>query len=456
MKKQKKRLKLPGLTRPKRGPNAPPAPKTAAPADESLEAMRRAYALERQQKLREKQKHTEEEERRRLFVRRTRGASNAKAVQTARARSYYRFSRDFPSKTSPDGYRENAVSPRTPRRILWTAVAAALTFCLALLLTRTGLSISREPPAETTAQEPLPAQEQPLRMLRFSYDNYAGGDAQAIAEKLKERGCNVAVFEVKDEQGRLNLDAAEPDAPLRRNVDPEETLRALQEAGYRTCAYLCCFLDPAAAQWDTAMSVLDGDGGVWTDDAGRGWLNPYSARARTYLTRTVSAAAKAGFDYLLLDRVAFSADIGASPARYPGESEGGARADVLAAFIADALKAAGDVPVIVMARASAFDPLASADLTAYGGPLTQCGAPLLCVDARLHEQVKNETSDGVRYLDPTAIPFVFTLTAGDAAADGIADSLSEAKGLICVEDGDTLEETLRAAKLTKLEGYVIW
>ena len=78
-------------------------------------------------------------------------------------------------------------------------------------------------------------------------------------------------------------------------MDPAQTLAALHEAGFDVCAYISCFLDPAAAEWETDMAVLKGTdgGGVWLDDSGAGWLNPYAERARAYISQIAAAAASA-------------------------------------------------------------------------------------------------------------------------------------------------------------------
>ncbi len=456
-------MKKPKIRLPRRSA-AGEKPKTkkrgAAPPeseDKTLEAIQKAYALERQQQNREKRKKTEEQELNLLFWRRTRAAPNAKAPVTSRSRAYYRFSRRY-RPADAAGVRDNTLRPKTASRTVLTALLLLGVFCLSFVMTKTGMLISAETPAATEAPEPPAAEETPMRFLRIPTGLYAAGDAASIAEALKARGCNTAVIEIKDEAGNVNLATPDFAAASENDVDPTQTLAALHEAGFDVCAYISCFLDPAAAEWETDMAVLKGTdgGGVWLDDSGAGWLNPYAERARAYISQIAAAAAEAGFDRILLDHVCFSPDVGAAPAYYPGENAGGARNAALTAFVQQAVKAAGDAPVIVMTDYTAFDPLAAADLPAYGGSMLNTPAALMAVDARLSRQKKNRTVGTEHFADPADLPFVFTLAAGDAAAKGLAEALGTSDGLICVEDGDTLDETLRAALLTRLTGYLIW
>lgn len=419
--------------------------------------MKRAFALRMRRRSREQEKRSAEQEQLRVFVRRTKSASGKKAERTARTRAYYRFAREYPANVDAEGFRENEPPRKKKHAAALIALCAVLAFCLAFVLTKTGLLLSREAPADAGETEQPPAQASLLGYYRFPYDVYAGGDTEAMRETLRANNCGAALFEIKSESGYVNLATESISVAGRRGAEPEATLAALREAGVKTCAYISCFLDPLAAEWEPDMAVLRDDGGVWADNAGDGWLNPFSVSARAYIARIVEAAADAGFDSVLLDHVCFSADSGTSMAYYPGEANSSlTRNGVLAAFVEEAVEAAGGAEVIVMCRYPAFDPVAAADLPGYGGSLLQTAAGALCADARLSRQQKNCSVGTAHFADPAAMPFVFTLAVGDYAAGGVADSLSGADVLVCVENDDALSETLEAVRLSGATGCVIW
>lgn len=424
---------------------------------ESVAQMKRAFALGNRRRSLEKEKRAAERERRQVFLRRTKAASGKKAARTARTRAYYRFAKSYPANVDEAGFRENAPPQKKKRRILLILLCAALAFCLAFVAARTCMLLSREPPPGADTADTQPEQPTPLGYYRFSYSDYEAGNTDAMLETLRANGCGAALFEIKSESGYVNLSAPGLALAGRREVTPDKTLAALKAAGMKTCAYISCFLDPLAAAWEPGMAVTRADGGVWTDNAGAGWLNPFSERARTYLTGIVSAAAQAGFDAVLLDNVCFSTDSGTASAVYPGEENGPlSRNGALNAFVSQAAEAAGGAQVILMSRYPAFDPVAALDAPGAGGNLLQTAAGALCVDARLSRQPKNCTVGTSRFADPAAMPFVFTLAVCDFTRSGVSDALSGADVLACLANDETLGETLEAARLSGVAGYVIW
>ena len=455
---EKNKTKARRSRRGKAGKGEAPAPTGSAPAG-NIEQWRKDFALGRRQETREKQRQAEAQERLQVFIRRTREASGKKAQKTARTRGYYRFSKTYPSNVDAEGFREPPPSPGGKKRIWLCVLCGLLAFCLSFVVTKTSLLISKETPENAVQDEDLTPPAAKLRMLRFSYEDYAAGNAAAVVETLNANGCNAALFEIKSPSGYVNLAMPEFAAAGKREVDPSAMLEQIKAAGCETAAYISCFLDPLAARWEVSMAVrrTNDQGDVWTDNAGFAWLNPFSQAARTYVSQIASSAAKAGFDYIVLDNVCFSSDSGTAMPYYPGEDGAGvSRNAVLNAFVEDIVTSASGARVIVMCRFSAFDPLADADLPAYGGNLLQTAASALCVDARLSFQQKNVAIGTERFSDPASLPFVFTLAAGDYAVQGITDALSGAESMICIENGDTLADTLRAVKLMNLYGYVIW
>ena len=419
--------------------------------------MKRAFALGRRRRSREQEKLTAEQERLRVFRRRIRSADDKKAEPTVRTKAYYRFARTYPANVDAEGFRENTPAPKTKKRAVVLVLCAAIAFCLSFVLAKTGALISRETPSPAEETENTAPAASQLGYYRFSYEEYAGGDTAAMQETLRANGCGAALFEIKSESGYVNLSAPDLETAGYRDVDPAETVAALRKAGIKTCAYISCFRDPLAAEWNPGMAVMRSDGGAWADNAGVGWLNPFSGRARAYLTAIIEAAAAAGFDSILLDHVCFSADSGTSMAYYPGE-EGSAlsRRDALNTFVEEAVGAASGAEIILMCRYPAFDPLAAADLPGYGGNLLETVAVALCADARLSRQPKNCSVGTSHFADPADMPFVFTLSVCDFAAAGVADSLSGADVLVCVENDAARDETLEAARLSGVAGYVVW
>jgi hypothetical protein len=418
--------------------NSPP------PEGQPKEALRqrRERALSRQRKRREQQQKSESGERRAIFERRLKKASARKAPFTLRTRGYYRFSRDFPGNVDETGLRENRSGRKRAvlRGILW-AIGLIAVFCVSFTLAKAAWLVSNEPPAVTGPTEPADTEMTAFRALHFSRGDMEDAGEAYVKQALKDAGAAVAVFEVKDAEGYVYVYT--------------DLLRELHADGIRAAAYISCFQD-SVHTWETpALSVrsLNENGGVWTDNAGAGWLNPFSPEARALLLDTVKNAADAGFDYILLDHVCFPADSGSATAFYAGESEyHGTRNQVLTAFVSDAVAAAGKAGTILLTRIGAFDPTFSADRAPTYGDLLHTAAGMLAADARLSRQQKNQTVGEETFADPADIPYAFTLAVGEFALQNAENT----RVLLCVDRNESAEETLKAADFAGVYGWILW
>ena len=230
---------------------------------------------------------------------------------------------------------------------------------------------------------------------------------------------------------------------------------ALKEKKIPCAAYISCFKDSTAPENDAELSVLrtGAQGGRWTDSAGNGWLNPFSAEAREYVLRSVAAAADEGFAYIVLDNVCFPPDSGSAPAYYAGESDySGTRNQLLRGFVHDAVVKAGAAQTILMLRASGLEPGANAERAPYYGSLLDTNAGFVCADARLSVQAKNVSVGGKTFDEPGDIPFAFMLAMGELAAG----NAGEARVLLCVDADANAEEGAAAAEYVQASGCVFW
>jgi hypothetical protein len=81
---------------------------------------------------------------------------------------------------------------------------------------------------------------------------------------------------------------------------------------------IVCFEDPILAAKRPSLAIRRRGGGVWTNDAGLGWTNPYRARVWSYLIELGRAAAAHGFDEIQFDYVRFPSDGDIGQIVYPG------------------------------------------------------------------------------------------------------------------------------------------
>ena len=144
-----------------------------------------------------------------------------------------------------------------------------------------------------------------------------------IKEYLDIPGLNTLEVDVKDENGEIGF--VPSSVPLARAIGAAKTYyapRKLAEEAHRTGVYLIgrvvVFEDPILSEQRPAMAVRTRDGGVWRNDAGLGWTNPYDKRVWAYNVAVARAAARAGFDEIQFDYVRFPSDGAVDSAVFPG------------------------------------------------------------------------------------------------------------------------------------------
>ena len=93
------------------------------------------------------------------------------------------------------------------------------------------------------------------------------------------------------------------------------------------------FQDPYLARARPDLAVRTPGGGIWTTSAGLAWVNPYDRRVWDYAVSVAAAAARAGFDEIMLDYVRFPSDGDVGTAVYPGKTRE-RKGEVISAFVA--------------------------------------------------------------------------------------------------------------------------
>jgi hypothetical protein len=144
-----------------------------------------------------------------------------------------------------------------------------------------------------------------------------------IQEYLALPGLNTLEVDVKDENGELGF--APASVPLARAIGAAKryyNARKVAAAAHRSGAYLIgrvvVFEDPILSEERPALAIRTRDGGVWQNDAGLGWANPYDRRVWDYNVAIGRAAARAGFDEIQFDYVRFPSDGPIENAVFPG------------------------------------------------------------------------------------------------------------------------------------------
>jgi hypothetical protein len=228
--------------------------------------------------------------------------------------------------------REEARKRRRRRRSIALAMAIVAAALVALGATVIGTRASDEdqdaqgtttaeqPKAQAIQRTPLPAEVRgvhvtmALASLPGKLDHY-----------LSIPGLTALELDVKDENGEVGF--LLPATSLARKVGaskPYYKARVVADRARAKGVYLIgrvvVFEDPMLTASRPDLAIRTSGGGVWRNDAGLGWSNPYDKRVWDYVISVGKAAARAGFDEIQFDYVRFPSDGPIESAVFPGKT----------------------------------------------------------------------------------------------------------------------------------------
>jgi hypothetical protein len=138
-------------------------------------------------------------------------------------------------------------------------------------------------------------------------------------------GLTALELDVKDENGEVGF--LMPATSLARKVGASKpyykagvVAGKAREKGVYLIGRVVVFEDPMLTAGRPDLAIQSSGGGVWRNNAGLGWSNPYDKRVWDYVVSIGEAAARAGFDEIQFDYVRFPSDGPIERAVFPGKT----------------------------------------------------------------------------------------------------------------------------------------
>ena len=232
------------------------------------------------------------------------------------------------------GRRENARRRKRRRRaavagiLLLAVLALAGGMTLAGKSGKTGAGTGTRAASQAAATLHVALRPRPLPLEIRGV--HVTGALASIPGKLAEYeaytkyGLNTIELDVKDEGGEISFD---PGVPLARKAgavrdyyDPRKVAREMHRKGIYLIGRVVVFQDPYLARARPDMAIKRPGGSIWATSAGLEWVNPYDRRVWDYAISVAAAAARAGFDEIMLDYVRFPSDGDVGSTIYPGRT----------------------------------------------------------------------------------------------------------------------------------------
>jgi hypothetical protein len=174
--------------------------------------------------------------------------------------------------------------------------------------------------AETIRRTPLPEEVRGVHVT-MALASVPG----KLDHYLSIPGLTALELDVKDENGEVGF--VMPATSLARKVGaskPYYKARVVaaraRERGVYLIGRVVVFEDPTLTESRPDLAIQTSGGGVWRNNAGLGWSNPYDKRVWDYVVSVGKAAARAGFDEIQFDYVRFPSDGPIESAVFPGKT----------------------------------------------------------------------------------------------------------------------------------------
>lgn len=413
-------------------------------------------SLRRQEKL-EKEKKNSEKSRNALFRKRVREASEKKAPKTLRTKAYYRFSSEYPSAVSPDGFRVNETekSSLSPKNRFLAAIICVLIFILSFTAVQTAAELSKKATKEENSV-PAVAVTDSLSAYHITPEALSSKTSEELIADIKSDNCNTAIIEFKDEYGYVyfNINSFIGASADRRINSAWDTLNALNDSGITTAAYISCFKDTVAASSLSGMEISTSSGYVFYDNSGECWLNPFSEETCNYLLDIIKKASEGGFSYIILDNVCYPADYSTTSPVYGSAAGTTEKNTALISFINSAVDTAGKDKIITLCDISGFATLSQIPNEKYGGTIINSSCIAYCVDLRQSKQYSEQLDNCEIFNYIEEMPLAFILDAGALAKNRLLQE-KEASVIFAVID----KETESAAEFTShagIDNIIFW
>lgn len=380
-----------------------------------------------------------------FFRRRVSDAPDKKALVTKRTKAYYRFAKDYPNEVDSEGYRENRPESGNPgaKKTALAALVCAAVFLLAFTLSLTGVKLSERSAAQTDPGASGDSGPSAVKAYHMTYPELLTGDADGIRAAAEAEGCNTVLIDFKDEDGYVYFETGTVVGASgdRKTASGYKTVKALEESGIRTAAYISCFKDTLAVEGKPDFGVTDYDDpeNVLADNNGDKWLDPFNTEVSDYLLNIIKKAAGGGFSYILLDNVCAATELGLKTAFYPSVADADANLNyAFRTFLSKAVGITGAAKLIVMCDAYGFTASDTNTTNRYGGNLLCDNVIHYAVDSRVsyRADTANDPEGLFRYIDE--MPSVFVLDSAALAKKGLKENekTSGADLFVCIEAGD--------------------
>lgn len=398
--------------------------------------------------------------------------------QVSHTKGYYRFSKDFPSVTDSEGYRDNdliinshAKKAAVRRRLALLSVCVFIIAfaCTALCLSLSNLPI-KETPEQLTGNKPQTYTLPGFTAAVLPGDVLSSSTLESILSDFKTRNINAVVIEFKDAQGYFYFKPSiktSAEAISKASDNASKTISEFRKAGIMVFASVSCFADDIYArnhQDHAAYVMSEPESGsdkqvrsIWYagEDGENAWLSPYSNEVIYYLNTIIRDIDALGVNGIILENAALPLSAEKDNVKFEGVNKYSTPADEK---IAQWLSSA-----VTVTNTEIGIEISQAQLLAYAdeSQKTEClssGCDYIILDAGISDAKEGTVIGTKQYLAPDKTPKEYTSALLTLAADFLSKKEIDAQIIPVIEDGDSsdvLISTITALNNEKIQSCII-
>ena len=384
--------------------------------------------------------------------------------QVSHTKGYYRFSKDFPSVTDSEGYRDNDLIINSPAKKTAVRRRLILLFICIFVVSFSGtalcLALSELPVKETqesvsdntTEAVTLPG----VKAAFLSGDVLSSQGIESILGSFRTKNINAVVIEFKDAEGFFYFKPSirtSAEAISKASDNTQKVIKEFRDAGIKVYASVSCFADDIYArnhQDHTAYVISAPESGsyeevrsIWYagENGENAWLSPFSDEVLYYLNTIISDIDALGVDGIILTNavIPLSAENDNVKFEFAAMYEATAR-EKTAQWIEYTL---------ANVTTSTGIEISQAQLLEYAGktktdPALTAGCDFIVLDAGISDAKDGTVIGNKQYLAPAKTPVEYTQALLELASDFITEKQPDAQ-IIPVIDDDGTADTLVSA-----------
>lgn len=347
--------------------------------------------------------------------------------KVSHTKGYYRFSKEFPSITDSEGFRDNEIIINSPTKKASVRRKLALLFVCVFIISFVGAtlchSISNLPVKKTQEQTTLDIDTScslsGYNAVKLTGDVLSYSGIESFMSDFNLDGINAVVIDFKDAQGYFYYKpsiSTSAEALSKASDNCKKIITDFKNSGISVFALISCFADDIYArnhtQW-AAYTISTPESGnydevhsIWYggENEDNAWLSPFSDDVLYYLNTIVSDINSLGVDGIIFDNVMIPLSAESENVRFElSENYEVAPQEKIQQWITYANASVNCKTGVCISSAQMLNII---DNSTESDIFNSCDYVIL--DARASKAEKGVTFNGKQYSEPTKTPVEYS------------------------------------------------